>query len=290
MKKAFVTVLLIGIFLIGGCVKQQPTTAFIGGNEGLVASFIDLPSTIFSTSLFDIKVLLQNKGEADVPANAAKLTLNNAGTFGVDLTNASLSNTQRLEKAKKINNTILSGGINTIIWQGASFKGAVITEQQTIPISVSVCYPYETTGIVLACAGKTDKVCKPAEEKPIQSSGAPIQITNFRQIATPKGKGIEFAFVIDVENKGGGDVYNAGCENLLLEQKDVVTINSVIFDNKEVNADCKNQEISLWQNKGSISCKFDISELNQDYNAELVVKLNYTYKSMLNSAITVIPA
>lgn len=288
MKKLIIVLLLAAIFAVSGCAKQEATGAFAGGTDGLVASFINLPTSVFTESTFDINLLLQNKGEADVPANAALLSLNNAGTLGI--TEASRNNIKILNKARKINTTIIAGGSESISWQSASFKGAAITEQQTIPVSINVCYPYETTAVAVACAGRTDKVCKPVEEKPVQSSGAPIQVTRLMQVAVPKATGVELAFTIDVENKGQGDAYGPGsiCTALSPDQKDIVMIKSIVFNNEPKNADCINETISLSENKGAITCNFDIN-VAQDFSAELVVKLSYVYKDMLNGAITVIP-
>lgn len=279
---------IIAVFAVSGCTTQEATGAFAGGTDGLTASFINLPTSVFTESTFDINLLLQNKGEADIPVNAALLSLNNAGTLGI--TEASKSNIKNLNKVRRINDTIIAGGSEPISWQSASFKGAAITEQQAVPFSVNVCYPYATTAIAAACAGKTDKVCNPIEEKPVQSSGAPIQVTRLMQVAVPKATGVELAFTIDVENKGEGDVYGPGsiCAALSPDQKDIVTIKSIIFNGEPKTADCINAPISLSENQGSITCNFDVN-VAQDFSAELVVQLNYVYRGLLNGAITVIP-
>lgn len=291
MKKLIVVLLLAGMFAVSGCTlfaQQGAVGAFAGGTDGIVASFMNLPTSVFAESTFGINVLLQNKGEADIPASAALLTLNNAGTLGI--TEASITNMKILNKVRKVSNATIPGGSDTASWQGASFKGAAITEQQTVPLGVSMCYPYETTVVALVCAGLTDKVCQPIEEKAVQSSGAPIQVTTLTQVAVPEPGGVELAFTIDIENKGKGDVYapDAVCSGLSPDKKDIVEIKSITFNGISKTADCLNEPISLSANMGLTTCKMNIS-VTQDYSAELVVKLNYIYKDLLNGAITVIP-
>lgn len=293
MKNIIAIFLLIGIFAVSGCLGgKTETAAFVGGNEGLALSFMDLPASVFTESVFDINVLVQNKGEADVSAHNATLTLNNAQSLGI--TDAIKNNTGALDRARRTGESISLGGTEPISWPDATFKGALITEQQTVPFSVDVCYPYETTAIALACAGRTDKVCKRVEEKTVQSSGAPIKVTKFSQVAVQRAMGVELAFTIDVENKGSGDVYDpaaacTGAEALMPSQKDIVAIKEITFDSEPKTPTCLKEPISLWENKGSITCKFDVANSTQDFSAELVVKLNYIYKDRLIGAMTVIP-
>lgn len=300
MKKIiFLMIAIIAVFAISGCTKEQPA-AFAGGTDGLAVSFINLPTSVFTSSVFDINILLQNKGEADVPLGKAVLTLNNAQTLGI--TNAIKTNTKLLTRVRKIVNTTIPGETESLAWQNASFKGIIITEQQAPPFSIDACYPYETTAIATACAGKTSDVCKPVEEKTVQSSGAPIQVTKFSQIAVPKTSGVELAFTIDVENQGKGSVYdsaavcsyNLSAIDLRPEQIDTIVVNSITFNNIAINPltacplDRGRPIISLSDKKGLITCNFDVA-VTQDFSAELVVKLGYIYKDSLNGAITVIP-
>jgi len=294
MKKIiFLVMAIVAVFAISGCTKEQPA-AFAGGTDGLVTSFMNLPTSVFTSSVFDINILLQNKGEADVSIGKAVLTLNNAQTLGI--TNAIKTNTKLLTRVRKINNTAIPGETESMAWQNASFKGAIITEQQTPPFSIDACYPYESTAIATACAGKTNLVCNPVEEKTVQSSGAPIQITKFSQIAVPKASGVELGFTIDAENKGKGNVYDSAaiCSDLKPEQIDTVLVKTITFNGAQINPltacplDGGRPIIVLADKKGSITCNFDVA-VTQDFSAELVVKLDYIYKDSLNGAITVIP-
>ena len=109
MDKKYAILLLIffiAIIAVSGCAGQTKTqqiaqqAAFVGGTEGLKISFFELPPTIFAGVPFNLQVLLQNAGEADVKSSQAIFILNNARIFNI--TNGKAANREALARAKRV--------------------------------------------------------------------------------------------------------------------------------------------------------------------------------------------
>jgi hypothetical protein len=298
MKKSFPLLLIamVAVFAISGCTGTPKTTAFVGGTDGLKMSFADLPSTIFANVPFQLAVLVQNAGESAIEVGSATFTLNNAQNFNILVTDATTRNKGLLQAAKIVQATIFPGGQEFITWGPAKFTGEAgipITEQQPVPIAVDACYGYSTTMITRVCIAKGKQICEPIAEKVIQNSGAPIQITKFKQIAQAENDTVTLNFKIDVENKGGGDVYTAGatCPTPDSNSKDIFYVDKVILGD-EVYApqsllNCDSIELS--DNEGSTTCSITIPSVKTDYEEQLSIVLNYTYKQKLTAKIAIIP-
>ena len=287
-------IMVVAVFVVSGCTGRAENAAFVGGTDGLTMNFQHLPPTIFVNVPFNLVVLVQNAGESVMLKDGATFTLNNAGQFGISPTNATVKNKNNLTAAKRINNTILPGNIEPISWEKIAFTGQAgvpLTEEQLI--AVSACYPYSTKMLVMACAARSAKECQPIGDKPVQSSGAPIQITKLSQVAQEiDNETILLSFAIDVENKGKGDVYapsfSAVCPSPSADFQNVVNIKSIVFGNTTKPIDCKGgSDISLSDGKGSTTCKITIPT-KVDFEDELLVTFDYTYKQTLTTNIAVI--
>jgi len=82
----------------------------------------------------------------------------------------------------------------------------------TYTIRANVCYKYGTDAISNICIRKNnldskEGVCEVNEEKTIFTSGAPVQVTTFKESARAKDK-VGFSFT--VAHKGNGRIYKLG--------------------------------------------------------------------------------
>lgn len=293
MAKAFpiLIIAMMAIFAVSGC-TQQKGAAFVGGTDGLKLSFQDVPQTVFANVPFQLAVLVQNAGESKIDIGNATFVLNNAQNFNI--TAPSTTNKEILPAARIVQDTIMPGGQELISWGSAKFTGQIgvpLPEEQPISIAVDACYPYSTTMIARVCIARSNKICEPAAEKVVQNSGAPIQVTKFKQIAQPENGNIILSLIIEVANKGKGDVYAAGavCSGLTLEDQSIVNVTKITLGNEVYEAYSLNCEpIALFDGEGSTSCSLTIPATT-DYEEELSVVLNYTYKQRLTTEIAVIP-
>lgn len=304
MKKIIPIFLLVVLVAASGCIKlfetKEPVaTAFAGGTDGLKMSFQDLPETVFTSTPFPITVMVQNAGEAPVKANDSVFLLNNAEIFGLNSTKSEhiAKNNLNLASTKLVGGTVVAGGQDFITWKTSNgklprFLGTVLTEQQTVPIAIDACYPYVTTMTTNACIARSKKLCEPTGIKVISVSGAPIQITEFKQVAQPsENNNIIYSFTIKAGNMGKGKVYTktASCPSPSTNDLDKVDVMSVKLGNKPQTVKCDNNNIiSLYESEGSMTCTLNISATS-DFQDQLAIELGYKYKDRISKSISVIP-
>jgi hypothetical protein len=286
-------VMIIAVFAVSGCTGKTETAAFVGGTDALKMSFVDLPETIFANVPFQLAIIVQNAGEAPILKEGATFTLNNANNFNI--WNPVAHNNVNLPAAKRINNTIIPGGQEFINWGPAKFTGQAgvpLTEEQKVPIFVEACYPYSTTMLTMACVARDTRDCNPAGEKTAQSSGGPIQIKSFKQVAQEiDDANVALNFIIEIENKGKDDIFsiNAGCPGPSAAEQNYVAITAINFGGRPYSvSNCNDPTISLFEGKGSASCSI-IVPTKTNFEDELFMTLNYTFRQRLTTEIAVIP-
>ncbi len=295
MKKEIMLVAaVIALVAFSGCLsKQETTTAFVGGTNGLTMQFQNLPATVFSNTPFNIMVLVNNEGESNILANNATFLLNNAQVLGIT-SDVIQKNSKALAGSKKIGTSIIPGSPQLINWTGAKFSGTVLTEQQKVTVSVEACYPYNSLGIASVCVARTDKICNPIGDKSVQSSGAPVKFTSFKQLAQSNdAETVHLEITAGIENQGDGKVYSnsvdSQCPSPKVDYLDMVYVLGIKLGNKAITSlKCDENPITLYENKGEINCGFDVST-TADFEEQLSIELAYKYKNKISSEIAVIP-
>lgn len=211
------SVLLIGLFLLTACDSEGPveTTggAFIGGNQGITASFEPLSIideatgvyTVYDDEDFPLEIVLQNRGEEDVPVGKATLTLK--GPYQGDFENIpswTLNNKEDIEKISEFNP---EGGEEIASFtpnSNALYKEEVIGYND-VTWHLEYNYEYRTHLIVNdVCFNgdlADDTVCKIKGVKSYSVSGAPITVTSVEEKTA--GKGVVL-LKINLNNVGGG--------------------------------------------------------------------------------------
>jgi len=296
-KEIMLGIAVIALVAMSGCLSSKGTTssAFVGGTDGLTMQFQNLPSTVFPNAPFNILVLVGNAGETDIPQNGATFVLNNAANFGISPTKAQQTNSEGLAGSRKVANGTVPGEQVIIAWPDASFKGTVLTEEQSVPISVDACYPYKSSATASVCAARTDKICNPIGDKDVQSSGAPVQVTSLKQIAQAlDSKRVQMQVTVEIENKGDGKVYStstnssAQCPSPSIDYLDIVNVTGMKFGNAAIPFNCDENPIQLYQNKGELNCVVSINTAS-DIQDQLSIELAYKYKQSISSSIAAIP-
>jgi len=197
---------------------------FLGGTNGLIISFVEgePPESVTDggSTPFTVSVKLENRGEHEIPANEAWVSLKGVdpADFGVTadvltknpLDEAILKNDinpdtgQRIDSPPVFVTLPTSGQLN--------FENS-LSGNSVFPMQVDVCYYYETKATAPLCLKEnlldiqdTD-VCNVAGTKDVQNSGGPVQITSFEEFSAGPDK-VSFSFT--VKNLGNGELSEKG--------------------------------------------------------------------------------
>ncbi|MFH0869413.1 MAG: hypothetical protein V1839_04255 [archaeon] len=294
-KTVIAAVFLLMVFFVSGCASsssegggffsgifgksETATGAFAGGTEALNLKFLDNqpPDEVFMSTNFNIAVLAENKGESDIKLGEATIILSKP--YELIIGEDTLKTNKRYIKGVTKISGAIPGGTDTIVWKGAKFSGLpALTEAQKRTVSVDACYPYSTKIAVPLCVAETSEVCNPKESKKPESSGGPLQVTDFKQTAVPSEGKIIVSFTFGIENKGS-DIYALGadCQNLDSELSGMVNITSITLGTKDYPvSSCRASAVYLTDGKGSQTCRIEVDRTS-DFQDTLLLKLGFIY-------------
>ena len=237
MQKIYLTLILIGIFIISGCVNLNPdkgtvtTSSLYTGTSGLELSFVKSapPSRVFEDTPFNAIVDIKNKGAYDIGLNEGEET-NDKGIFVMTPETGYVSLTQ-IEKSGGVVETVdpdvnkagfvvrgrsLSDPIGDELLVYSNLNAKKLDSLSSIHASsvfATVCYPYQTKISASVCIDEDiydlDSGKKACESKNLAFSGgqgAPVAVTKIEVQMIPEGDKMKPEFLIYVENKGKGEV------------------------------------------------------------------------------------
>ncbi len=214
IKKMFLMfVICLLVFSLSGCgdteEQTSPGNAFLGGQAGLKAEFVDgmPPDSILDNDKqnFGIGIKLENMGEADVLENDGYIEIVgiNAKDFGKTGQSDLKKNVDdEIKGAKRsLDGDRIKGGLAIVEFPDLKYKQDLPGES-SLQITADICYNYKTRAASKICVKKellrgldTDKICKVSEEKDVENSGGPVQITSVKQNPVGEGK-IQLLFTI----------------------------------------------------------------------------------------------
>ena len=176
---------------------------------------------------------------------------------------------------------------------------------------IRACYPYQTQALVDICLNPSDfdylginqEACKANRVFSLASQGAPLVITKIEESIIPINE-IEYKvqFIIDVANKGKGDVRKidayykecAGSESFEKSELDSFEIKEISFSDfsslasGSQNIDCgPYDQIKLKDNKAKIVCSAKIKRSRGIFQTPLKVELDYGYTSIIEKNMKV---
>ena len=226
-----VAILAILILLISSCSRSgaatggAPRTPFIGGTAGISINFEkDSPPpevTDDGTFGFNSIIRLKNEGEFSVPKDKVKVNL-----IGFDPADFSVPSFDQIrdqkpdddlnKKERDAEGNIVEG--TTTYAQFPKDKSDFVPKKfpgnTPFTFRAEVCYNYQTQATTKLCILRDminirdNSICRPTgvgtSSRPIYSSSAPVQITNFRQSVVGKDK-ISFSF--DIVLSGNADIF-----------------------------------------------------------------------------------
>ncbi len=297
MKRIILPILLLlSLFLLVSCAKEETAAgggAFIGGSEGIVASFEPLSIeedgiyTVFDTEDFSLDIVLKNKGEEDVPAGKARLKL--LGPSKTSFTNIpswELANRQLIEKISEFNP---EGGEEIISFtptNRAMYTGEV-TGYQDLVWNLEFDYDYKTYLIIDNVCFKGDitdeRVCELKEPKTFSISGAPITVNSV--VEDSAGRGLIMLKII-ISDVGEGDSTIVGQEFDHRFDQVAYTIDEP--DKWECKSGGRTNEARLIEGTAQIICRLKAPLIEDDlYTKPVRLTLAYTYRDLIQEKLRI---
>lgn len=297
MKRVVIGLGFLLLLTVAACAPDEAPaveSVFRGGTQGIGAQFEPFGVqeggvfTIFDTETFPIEVTLKNKGEEDVAAGNAVVTLRgiNLNDFG-GIAAGSLMNTQTIQKVSEFN---VEGGEQLVDFtpgEGARYKFRVTGFYQP-DIFATIDYKYKTYVIVPQVCFKEDlrdtSVCTVQEAKTFFVSGAPVTVTKVEEDVA--GRGV-VVLLMTIENVGGGKV----------------TLQNADFDARfgqvgfkletepekwECRSGGRENEARLVDGKAVITCKLK-QPLPEDtlFTKQIELTLEYKYQTLIQQTIKI---
>ncbi|MBW2965267.1 hypothetical protein KY363_07455 [Candidatus Woesearchaeota archaeon] len=233
MRKAIILISILAVMLaLAGCSGNKEQTGalgskFVGGKEGLYLSFASgsIPDKVLDQNQpFGISVVITNKGDYTIEQGSdatVKITGIDPADFGVSASDLTQDAPSQIRGAQKdADGNAIQGETVSLDFPAS---GSSLTHQKEIAGSVTynvradVCYTYGTVvntklcvlSDILGTQGATGKLCAINEDKTVDNSGAPVQVSSFRESVSSATK---VAFVFTVKHVGTGTVHEKASE------------------------------------------------------------------------------
>ena len=295
-KIIIIPILILSLFLLVACEGEEQTStsgAFIGGTDGLVASFEPLSIleegvfSIFDTEDFPMEIVIKNKGEEDIqPGDVTLMLLGPAPTDFQNIPNWELNNQEIIEKISEFNP---EGGEEIISFTPndyAQYTNEIIGYTD-ITWNIDYQYNYKTHLIIEDVCFKGDptdeKVCEIQEAKSISVSAAPIQVTSVEE--DTGGKGV-ILLKINVEDSGLGEATFVGQE--FDNRFDQVSYTTDEPEKWECKSGGREGEARLIDGKAQIICRLNEPLAEDDiYQRTVKLTFDYTYKELIQEKLRV---
>lgn len=322
MKKIF---LMLAVFLLilsfAGCddttETTSPSSAFLGGQAALKAEFIQgmPPDEILDNDkqTFGIGVKLENMGEADVLENSGYIDI-------VGINSKDFGKTSQADLKKNIEDEIkgakrsldgdrIEGGVTIVEFSDLKYKQDLPGES-ILPITADICYNYRTRAASKICVKKNlltgidaDKICKVSEDKTIENSGGPVQITSMKQNPIGDGK-IQILLNIAHVGEQTNSFFKRGtdCDDVETNPDRYKVYFKILTDvngkkpqcsgldtgSSESNVDKSEGYITLFSKaERQLSCTLDVSSVDTIFEKVMSFELEYRYLQSLTKDLTI---
>jgi len=318
MRILSILAIMILVLMIVGCqgngTTAPETTPFIGGQNGLLQSFIQgtPPDEVFDKSQLEFSIIteLENAGESDIEQGAGYVRVHGIKAEDYGVTPADLKkDIPSITGAKKnTDGSITSGSKETAQFTGLKFLGSVPGTIQAGPIRVEACYDYNTYAVTQLCIRERltteqgREICDPSGTKDLANSGAPIHVTNL--VEQPLGSGrVQITFQVTSVGQDTDRFYKDGtdCDDDLTNKDrykvfvDVSEVSGVvpncILEEKtgtQGGANGGQGYRTLWNGRPqTVSCTLDFGEVDSSFKPLLNINLKYRYSQYIEKGLLV---
>lgn len=308
-KKIMFAILTIGLFLIVSCAGEQKGafTPFLGGTTGIFIEFAEgsPPDEVTDKSSFDFDVLvsLRNDGEYDIDKEDIKVNLygirpEDFGSSLDELTNQHPED-DLTGRGRDTEGNIIEGVPIYVKFppgeeEQLNYVSELVGDRKQFIFRANICYKYQTIGMAQYCVlrdlinVRENAVCDPTQAKTIFSSGAPVQLTNFRQSVAGKDK-ISFSF--DIVHRGNGYIFEYGDADSPAatcpsdpgprrrnEDRVYITVDPGMGSISCSGLEGNSGFVKLSNGMRAVFCTISLSPDRSDFEKELKVTLDYNYE------------
>lgn len=317
-KKIIFAIFMVSLFAIVGCDGGDTggmTTPFLGGTTGVFIEFADgsPPNEVTDGGTFDFDVLvsLRNDGEFDIDKDDVKVSL--LGILAEDF-GSSLDELKEQEpdeeltgRSRDTEGNIIEGIPIFVRFppeedEHLSYAGGLVGDRKDFTFRANVCYRYQTTGMAQYCVlrdlvnPRENAICDPTGSRSIYSSGAPVQLANFKQSVAGRDKiGLSF----DIVHRGGGYVFEYSSSNPAAtcptdtstrrskEDRVSITVDPGLGSITCSGLDGNSGFVKLSNGMRSIFCTLTLSSDRSDFEKELEITLDYNYEDDRDTVVLV---
>ena len=302
MRKALILmiVVVLGLMVLSGCDKKDGaktsiSNPFIGGSTGLLLDFQKgaPPRQVFDGGDYPFAVTLkvQNMGEADIKKDDISVAITGIKASDFSLTDAAFVKkpTDKLSrKYKDANGNIIEGIIDYVTFDKLNFKSKLAGNQE-FTVRGEVCYRYQTKAVSKICITRKildttySKVCKVDGLKTVYSSGAPVKVSNLKEL--PRGKD-KVQFTFDVTHAASNiDLFKAGtnCKYLFANENKVYVkvstgMSGLSCTGLSGGTTSADGYATLYNRKATITCTQDAKGVTSDFEKIVNIELDYDLK------------
>jgi hypothetical protein len=302
----FSLILFVSGCIFGGTVDSE---VFVGGDEGLVVSFVgdNPPPRVFQNRNFNVILQLENKGEYNIYPGDVRMFFSNGQNFGLSGDDPIKYNEEFIQKRLKTDTGFIPGSLIFIPYNDLAYSGpTMLTEDAPISIALDVCYPYNTTAVADICVsrdGQASEICDPLGEPVPQTTGGPIFVSSVNQLfnglLNTKSNDTLLQLKLGLDIIGQGDIYSSdtACgelgDKIRLVTVDQLTVGDYVFEGDELIKMCglsADQNIGLNEDgEGDLICTILVPDVFNDFEDRFTITFSYTHNQIITKQIAVMP-
>ena len=317
MKKILVILAIIMMILVGGCKSDKDTgggsKAFVGGDTAIEMEFIDgaPPDEVYDNGQypFSVAIKIENVGEEDIDVNQGyiKITGINPTDFGKSSVDMTQDFPDDLDGVKKnVDGSTLSGGVGIAEFNDLNYEPDVAGDFEGPRIRAEACFDYKTRASSNICVKEdlltnegSESICELSEDKDVENSGGPIQVTSVTEQPMGSDK-IHVSFVVDHVGDVNDRFFKVSteCDDKPTNSDRYKVFVDVTSDINGVTAECSGlQDASSDKSSGYITlfdkeprtviCSFDVSGASGEFEDLFTVELSYRYMQFIEKNILV---
>jgi len=302
-------IIIICVLLLGLLACQQdaeePTvidSPFIGGTQGVNIVFHDFRTEVFDGGRdpFDVILRLENRGETGVDSENIKVKLSGINPAEFNKLDEQLV-TSPPDDLLEIRIDPAGAKIDSppvfVEYLELNHVSPITGASAQFPLRAELCYLYRTKAVSKLCIRENlltppaGGICEINEQKPLFNSGAPVQITAFKESTRAKDK-VSFSF--EIVNAGSGIMFerNSDCDRSQRKNENRVY---VIVDSGLNGLSCTGLEttgngaegfVTLYGGKKIVTCTQTV-RTKSDFEQLVRVEAIYDYEQITQTSITV---
>lgn len=305
MRKIILAILLLLVLIACKPTAKQPITIqspFIGGAQGIQIDFHELRKDVFDGGRdpFDVIIKLQNNGETEVNKENIKIKLSgiNPSEFGkLEEQLVASAPDDVIEIRKDATGNMIPSPPTFVEFLELNHRSTITGASAQFPLRADLCYLYRTKAVSKLCI-RSDLltpppggICEINEEKPLFNSGAPVQISGFKESTRAKDK-VGFSF--EIKNAGTGNIFerNSFCDRSQRKNENRVY---VIINTGLSGLSCTGLEstgkgaegfVTLYGGSKIVTCT-QTANTRTDFEQLVNIEAIYDYEQTAQTTITV---